>query len=243
MTLHRRARLRHRSLPNGLKNLGVLFLEGIELLASRGRLSGFPDGPARNNESAEVFQKTIELRIAGCFGDRTMESEILVDAVFAAVDGRLNGVKPVCDFLDLRRRGAFRGKTRRLYFHTGAQLHDIEHFTERRLLVEIDPEWAANLTGDKCAHPLPGYDQPIRPQCRNRFADNGAANPGRGNHFLFGRQSRTRGELSARDVRGQPSDHLGGQPTRSIERLQQAKIFWTTLGQRLDISHKRKVII
>jgi hypothetical protein len=91
-----------------------------------------------------------------------MEGEILVDAILATVDGRLNGVKPVCDFLDLRRRCAFRGQTRRLYFHTGAQLHDIEHFAERRLLVEIDPEWAANLIGDKCAYPLPGYDQPIR---------------------------------------------------------------------------------
>ena len=36
---------------------------------------------------------------------------------------------------------------------------------------------------------------------------------------------------------------LGGQPARSIKRLQQTKIFWTTLGQRLDISPRRKVII
>ena len=172
-----------------------------------------------------------------------MEGEILVDAVFAATDGRLNGVKPVCDFLDLRWRCAFRGKTRRLYLHTGAQLHDIKYFTEGRLLVEIDPERAANLARNKCAHALPGYNQPIRPQCRNRFADNGAANPGRSNHLLFGRQSRTRGELSARDVRGQPGHQLGGQPARSIERLQQAKIFRAMLGQRLDISPRRKVII
>ena len=188
VTLHRRARLRHRSLPNRLKNLSVLFLEDIELLAPRGGLSVFPDGPARNNEPAEVFQKAIELRIAGCFGDRAMKNEILVDAVFATVDGRLNGVKPVCDFLDLRRRCAFRGKTRRFYLYTGAQFHDIKHFTERRLLVEIDPERAANLARRQMRPPLPCYDQPIRPQCRNRFADDGAADPGRGDHFLFGRQ-------------------------------------------------------
>src|SRR5512139_2988490 len=113
-----------------------------------------------------------------------MESEILVDAVFPTVDGRLNGVKPVCDFLDLRRRSALRGKTRRLYLHTGAQFHDIKHFTEGRLFVEIDPEWPAHLARDKSAHPLPGYDQPIRPQCRNRFADDSTAHSGRGNHFL-----------------------------------------------------------
>jgi len=103
VTLHCRARLRHRPLPYRVKNLGVLFLEGVELLAPRGGLSVLPDGPARNNEPAEVFQKAFELRIAGCFGDRTMESEILVDSVFATVDRRLNGVKPVCDFFDLCR--------------------------------------------------------------------------------------------------------------------------------------------
>src|SRR5262245_58979379 len=226
-----------------MKNLSVLFLKDIELLASSGRLSVLPDGPARDNEPAEIFQKAIELRIAGCLGNRTLESEILVDAVLTTVDSRLNGVKSVCDFLDLRWRCAFRGETRCLYLHTSAQFHDIEHFTERRLLIEIDPEWAADLVRDKSAHTLPGHDQPVRPQCRNRFADNGAANTGCGNHLLFGRQLRPRGELSARDVRRQPGHQLGGQPARSIKRLQQAKIFWATLGQRLDISPSRKVII
>jgi len=226
-----------------VKNLGVLFLEDIELLAPRGGLSVLPDGPARDNEPAEVFQKAIKLRIAGCFGDRTMEGEVLVDAVFAAVDGRLNGLKPVCDFLDLRRRCALRGKTRRLYLHTGAQLHDIKHFTERRLFVEIDPERPTHLTRDKSAHSLPSYDQPVRPQCSNRLADDSTAHSGRSNHFLFSRQPRSWRKLSAGDIRRQPGDQLGSQPTWSIERLQQAKIFRAMLGQRLDISPRRKVII
>ncbi len=53
-----------------------------------------------NDEAAEIFEEAPELRIAGGVGDLAMEGEILVDRGSAAVDGVLDGVETVGDFLE-----------------------------------------------------------------------------------------------------------------------------------------------
>ena len=101
-------------------------------------------------------------------------------------------------------------------------------------LVEIDPERPAHVVGDESADALPGDHQPVGAQGGHRLPDDGAANAGGGDHFLLGRQARAGRQLAAGDVGGQPGDQLRGQPARGLERLQQSKIFWRTLVQRLD---------
>ena len=58
-----------------------------------------PDRLPRNDEAAEIFQKSAELRIAGGVGDRAMESEILIDGHFAALDRRVDRVEAIGTFL------------------------------------------------------------------------------------------------------------------------------------------------
>ena len=130
-------------------------------------------------------------------------------AILAAVDGGARWPSiAVGDLLDLRRRGALGGKAGGLDFDAGAQLHDIEHLAQRRMLVEIDPERPAHLLGDEGADALAGHHQPVGAQGRDRLADHGAANPGRGDHFLLGRQPRAGRQLAAGDIGGQPRHQL-----------------------------------
>ncbi len=111
------------------------------------------------------------------------------------------------------------------------------------MLVEIDPERAAHLLGDEGADALAGDHQPVGAQGGDRLADDGAGNPGGGDHFLLGRQARAGGELAAGDVGRQPRHQLRAQPARRVERLQQREIFRRRLVQRLDIRLGGQVII
>src|SRR5690348_7609646 len=90
MPLHRRARVLGRARLDGVEDIPVLALERAQVDAARRRLGRAPDGAARNDEAAEIFQEAAELRIAGAVGDGAMEGEILVDGVAAALDRRLD---------------------------------------------------------------------------------------------------------------------------------------------------------
>src|SRR4051794_40988031 len=84
---HRGARLRHRTSTDRLHDVTVLLLEGFAVDAS-GHSGSAPDGLTRDDEAAEMFQETPELRVAGCVGDAAMERKILINAVRSAPDRR-----------------------------------------------------------------------------------------------------------------------------------------------------------
>ena len=102
MPLHGGARLRYRALADRVQDLFVLLLEHVELDAFGGRCRASPHLAARNDEAAEIFQEALELRVAGGIGDFAMKREVLVDGVFAAADGIVDGGEAVGDFSDLR---------------------------------------------------------------------------------------------------------------------------------------------
>src|SRR6185437_3968224 len=100
------------------------------------------------DETPEIFQKKLELWIAGGIGDGAMEREILIDGILAAVDGRADGGEAVGDLLGLRGGGPFGGKAGGLDLDPGAQFHDVENLAQGRMLVEIDPERPPHIVGD-----------------------------------------------------------------------------------------------
>jgi hypothetical protein len=159
------------------------------------------------------------LRIAGAVGDGAVESEILLHGIVAALDGSLDRLIMLDDLLELRRRRPLRAEAGGLDLGAGAQLHDVEDFAQRRMLVEIDPEWPADTVGDEGADALPRDDQPVRPQGGHRFPDHGAGNAGRRDHFLLSRQPRPRRQFAAGDVGREPSHELSRQTARRGERL------------------------
>src|SRR4051812_46206333 len=123
---HRSARLRHRTGTDRLHDVAVLLLEGFAVDTS-GHSRSAPDGLPRDDEAAEGFQETPELRVAGCVGDAAMERKILINAVRSAPDRRADGVEAVDDLADLRGGGAFGGQPRGLDLDPGAQLHHLQH--------------------------------------------------------------------------------------------------------------------
>lgn len=157
-----------------------------------------------------------------------MEREVLIDSGLAAIDGALDGGEAIGDFPDLRRRGAFGGKSGRLDLGAGAQFHDVEDVAQRRLFIEVDAKRAANLLGDESADALPADHQPVSAQGGDRLADDGAADAGGGDHFLLGRQARAGQQFSADDVGGQPRDDFGGQSAWRLDRPERGKIFRQT---------------
>src|SRR6185312_5279591 len=97
----------------------VLALEGAQVDAARRRLGRAPDGPARDDEAAEIFEEAAELRIARAVGDGAMEGEVLVDGIVAALDRRLDGLVAVDDLLQLRRARALGREAGGLDFDAG----------------------------------------------------------------------------------------------------------------------------
>jgi len=221
----------------------VLALEDLEMRAVGWRRRGAPHRAPRDDEAPEIFQKALELRIAGGVGDGAVEGEILINGVFAAVDGRADRGKAVGDLLDVGGRGAFGGKSGSLDFDPGAQLHHVEDGLQRRVLVEIDPERPPHMIGDEGADALPGHHQAVGPQRRHGLANDGAANPRGRDHFLLGRQLRAGRQFAADDIGGQPRHQLRGQIARRLQRLEQSEIFWCALIQWLDTEGSDKVII
>ena len=221
----------------------MLALERLEVDAARGRLGRAPDRAAGNDEAAEIFKETAELRVAGAVGDGAVEGEVLVDGVVAALDRRLDRLIALDDLLDLRRRCALGAQTGGLGLDAGAQLHDVEHLAQRRALVEIDPERPPHPVGDEGADALSREHQTVRTQRGHRFTDHGAADAGGRDHLLLGRQTRARRQLAAGDVGRKPRHQFGRQAPRGTERTQQLEIFRGSLGQRLDTGLGGQVII
>lgn len=129
------------------------------------------------------------MRVSGGGGYRTVKSEIFIDCTLFTVDGRLNGVELIGDLFELGRRSTLGGKSGRFDLNPGAQLHDVEYLAQGRTLVEIDAEGSPHMTGYKSAYPLPRDHQSVSAQRCNRFSNNGTTDAGRGDHFLFGRQT------------------------------------------------------
>ena len=63
MPLHGGARLRHRALADRVEDLLVLLLEDVELDTLGGRRRAAPHRAPRNDEAAEIFEETAELRV------------------------------------------------------------------------------------------------------------------------------------------------------------------------------------
>ena len=91
MPLHGGARRNRLAGFDGAQDLFVLALEQFEVRAVARRCGRTPDGAARNDETAEIFEETPELRIAGGVGDRAMEGEVLLDRDIAARDRLFDG--------------------------------------------------------------------------------------------------------------------------------------------------------
>src|SRR5262245_28826656 len=109
-----------------------------------------------------------------------MKRKVFVDGAFAAVDRGLDSVESISDLFELRRGRAFSGEPGSLDLDARAQFHDVEHLAQRRSLVEVDAKRPTYMICNECSNPLPGYHQTIGAQGRNRFADHGAADTGRG---------------------------------------------------------------
>src|SRR6185437_7112593 len=101
MALHCRARLLHGTGADRFEDLRMLPLEDGEVAAAEQGTRLAPHGVARNNETAEIFEEAAELRIAGGVGDLSMEAEVLIDRGLAALDRRVDRIKPFTDFPDL----------------------------------------------------------------------------------------------------------------------------------------------
>src|SRR5665213_3868299 len=101
MPLHGVSRLRHFVRADRMQDLLVLALEDLEMRAIGRWRRGAPHRAPRDDKASEIFQKALELRIAGGVGDGAMEREILIDSVFAAVDCRADRGKAVGDLFDV----------------------------------------------------------------------------------------------------------------------------------------------
>src|SRR5664279_736106 len=85
VALHGGARLTYGAVADGIEDLRVLLLEQIELATFGRRHRAAPDGAARDDEAAEIFQETLELWIACGVGDLAMKSEVLIDGIVACL--------------------------------------------------------------------------------------------------------------------------------------------------------------
>ena len=112
---------------------------GALALGAAGRLDAH--ALARNDEAAEIFEESDELRIAGGLGDGAMKGEILVDRRLAARDRRVDrpsARSPIAR--SLRRRCALGREARRLDLDRHAQLHHVQHLADRAQPVGVDAE-------------------------------------------------------------------------------------------------------
>src|SRR5262249_18036705 len=80
---------------------------------------------------------------------------------------------------DLGWRGALGGQACSFHFDAGTQLHDLNDFTYRRQMIEIDTEGPTRILGNKGSDTLTGYHQPLGAQRGHRFAHDGSADAGR----------------------------------------------------------------
>jgi hypothetical protein len=147
-----------------------------------------------------------------------MKREILPDRILAALDGGGNGIEALRDLADLRQRAALGGEPGGLDLDAGAQLHHVEHRAQRRQAIELDAQRRTGIFRHECPDALAGDDETIRTQRRDRLAHHGAAHAGRRDQLLLGGQARSRLDLAAGDIVGEPRDELAGQRARGRQR-------------------------
>jgi hypothetical protein len=85
------------------EDLRVLMLKQIELFSLCRRRRASPDRAPRDDERAEIFEETAELRITGGIGDLAVKGEVLIDRVIASGDGCLDRRTAVGDLFHLCR--------------------------------------------------------------------------------------------------------------------------------------------
>lgn len=178
-----------------------------------------------------------ELRVPGCLGDGAVKGEILVDRALAALQRRIDRAKRPRDPAACSGGAAAGGEPGRLDLDAGPQFHDFEDVADRGQSVERQAEGAAPDIGrDEGAGALARHDEPLRAQCRDRFADHRAADPHRGHHLLLGRQFGAGPQFGAGDLTCDPLGDLARQVARRQHRPQhQAGIAPLGHGFRLDI--------
>src|SRR5580700_2188590 len=153
---HRGARRSRRAGTDGIEDFHVLVLDALEVSALiLERRESLADALARNDETAEIVEKTLELRIAGGLGDAAMERKVLVDCRLAAPDGILDAPESLGDPFDVRAIVALGGEPRRFDLDASAQLHHVERLAQRIQLIDFDSERPAHMFGDEGADALP----------------------------------------------------------------------------------------
>src|SRR5580704_5287103 len=127
VTPHRGARRRRSTCTDGVEDFHVLVLDALEVSAPIfERRESLADTLAWNDETAEIIEKALELRIAGGLGNAAMERKVLVDRRLAAPDGVLDTPVSLGNLFDMRAIVALGGEPRRFDLDAGAQLHDVE---------------------------------------------------------------------------------------------------------------------
>ena len=200
--------------------------------------------PARNDEAAEVLEKAPELRVAGGVGDGAVEGEVLVDGDSRRArspPGSASNRSPI--FLICAGVARSAREPGGLDFDARAQLHDVEHVAQRTSARRSRRGRGGAPGRRRRRRALAREHQPVGAQRRHRLAHDGAADAGRRDHFLLGRQPRAGRELAAGYVGGQPRDEFGGEPTRRVSGRSSARFFGERLGKGLDTGGGGQVII
>ena len=133
-----------------------------------------------------MIQEAPELWIAGGIRDAAMKRKIFIDPVFTPLEHAVDHSKAIDNVADLGWRGALSGQACSFHFDAGTQLHDLNDFTYRRQMIEIDTEGPTRILGNKGSDTLTGYHQPLGAQRGHRFAHDGSADAGRRNQLLLG---------------------------------------------------------
>src|SRR5258708_38169743 len=136
----------------------MLPLERVQV----GARSGHAHRLARNDEAAEILEKTRELRVASRLRDRPMKEIILVDRGFIAGDGAIHGGKRLADAAELLRGRALRRQAGRLDLDGHAKLHEVDDGVERLEPVGVDPgRPALRVARNEGPEPLTRGDQAL----------------------------------------------------------------------------------
>ena len=190
---------------DGIGDAAVLFLDEREVGAPAAHALGqAAHGAPRDQVAADELQEARELRVAGGFGDRAMEAEVLVDRGFAFPCHFLNGLKSSRDRAHVGFGRALGGESRRFDLHAEAQLHHVQDLVERLEALGLDAKRRARRLGrDEGAHTLARDHQPFGPQRRHRFAHHRARDARGARERVLGRQPGAGREAPAPDLSGE----------------------------------------
>src|ERR1700731_1687961 len=104
VTPHRGARRGCGAGADGVEDFHVLVLDALEVSALiLERRESLANALARNDETAEIVEKTLELRIAGGLGDAAKERKVLIDSRLAPPPGILDAPETLGDPFDVPR--------------------------------------------------------------------------------------------------------------------------------------------